>query len=66
MKTTKNNNDIFAYISNGELIVNGEGTLQVFDALGRQLFSKNLSTSNSSLLTSPAESMYCALSMETL
>lgn len=51
MKTTKNNNDIFAYISNGELIVNGEGTLQVFDALGRQLFSKNLSTSNSSLLT---------------
>lgn len=47
----QNNNDIFAYISNGELIVNGEGTLQVFDALGRQLFSKNLSTSNSSLLT---------------
>ena len=47
----QNNNDIFAYISNGELIVNGEGTLQVLDALGRQLFSKNLSTSNSSLLT---------------
>ena len=40
----QNNNDNFAFISNGQLIVNGEGVLQIFDALGRQLFSKELST----------------------
>ena len=38
----QNNNDDFAFISNGELIVTGSGTLHVFDALGRQLFSKDL------------------------
>ena len=38
----------FAFISDGNLIVNGEGTLQIFDALGRQLFTSNLSS-----LTSP-------------
>ena len=43
----QNNNDNFAFISNGQLIVNGEGVLQIFDALGRQLFSKELSTLNS-------------------
>ena len=42
-------NDDFAFISNGELIVNGQGALQIFDALGRQLFSKALSTPNSQL-----------------
>ncbi len=43
----------FAFISNGELIVNGTGTLQVIDALGRELVRKNLSslTSHLSLLT---------------
>jgi len=43
----------FAFISNGELIVNGTGTLQVIDALGRELVCKNLSpfTSHLSLLT---------------
>ena len=38
----QNNNDNFAFISNGQLIVNGEGTLQVIDMLGRQLFSREL------------------------
>jgi hypothetical protein len=43
----------FAFISNGELIVNGTGTLQVIDALGRELVCKSLSplTSHLSLLT---------------
>ena len=32
-------NDDFAFISNGEIIINGSGTLQLFNMLGRQLFS---------------------------
>lgn len=43
--------DRFAFVSNGELILTGEGTLQVFDALGRQLLSKELSTANCQLST---------------
>ena len=42
----------FAFISNGEIIVNGEGTLQVIDALGRILFTKENTTANCQLLTS--------------
>lgn len=30
----------FAFISNGELIINGTGTFQVIDMLGRQLFCR--------------------------
>ena len=50
-----NNDDNFAFISNGQLVVNSEGTLQVFDALGRQLYAKELSTANYQLpiVTSP-------------
>lgn len=33
-------NEPFAYISNGEIIVNGEGMLQVIDMLGHQVFSR--------------------------
>ena len=36
-------NDNFAFISNGMIIVNGTGTLQVFDILGHELFNKQLS-----------------------
>ena len=43
--------DSFAFISNGELIINGTGTLQVFDILGRNLLTQNLSTLNSQLST---------------
>ncbi len=43
--------DTFAFISNGNIIVNGEGTLQVFDVLGHQLVTKQLSTLNSQLST---------------
>ncbi len=39
-------NGSFAYVSNGQLIVNGEGVLQVIDVLGRQLYTKELSTAN--------------------
>ena len=41
----------FAFISNGNIIVNGTGTLQVFDVLGRQVFTKELSTANYQLST---------------
>ena len=34
----ENQNEDFAFISDGEIIVNGEGTLQVIDLLGRQLY----------------------------
>ena len=43
--------ETFAFVSNGNIVVNGEGTLQVFDALGRQLLSKELPTANSQLPT---------------
>lgn len=42
----------FAFISNGNLIVKGEGILQVIDALGRPLPTKELPTSNLQLPTS--------------
>ena len=35
--------EIFVYQSGDELIVNGEGTLQIFDVLGRLVTSKNIS-----------------------
>ena len=41
----------FAFISNGDIIVDGEGTLQVFDILGQQLLSKELPTVNCQLPT---------------
>ncbi len=44
------NND-FAFVSDGNLIVNGKGTLQVIDVLGHQLFSRALSTANCQLPT---------------
>ena len=34
----------FAYISNGEIIINGEGTVQVIDILGHQLLSKEITS----------------------
>ena len=44
--------DVFAFIdASGNIIVNGEGTLQVFDVLGHQLFTKQLPTLNSQLST---------------
>ena len=37
------NSEIFAYQNgNGNIIVNGDGTLQVFDMLGRKLFSREI------------------------
>ena len=44
--------DNFAFISNGEIIISGEGTLQVIDALGRILFTKEITTANCQLPTS--------------
>ena len=37
--------DDFAFVSNGELIVTGTGTLQVIDILGRQMFSHEVNSS---------------------
>jgi hypothetical protein len=49
--TNENENENFAFISNGELIVNGEGTLQVIDVLGHVLYSHEIH-SDFCLLTS--------------
>ena len=38
----QNNNDNFAFISNGNIIVNGEGTLQVFDMTGRVISTNTI------------------------
>lgn len=44
-KTNDNkDNEDFAFISYGEIIINGEGTLQVIDMLGRQLFSREVTS----------------------
>jgi hypothetical protein len=43
--------DSFAFISNGELIINGTGTVQIFDIVGRNLFTQELHTLNSQLST---------------
>ena len=45
----------FAWYNGNEWVINGNGTLQVIDVLGRQLLSKELIslTSNLSSLTSP-------------
>ena len=49
---TDGGNDVpFAFISNGNIIVNGEGTLQVIDILGRELVRKELATLNPQLST---------------
>ena len=37
-------NEDFAFISNGQIIVNGEGMLQVIDMLGHQLISRQVSS----------------------
>ena len=42
----------FAYINNGNIIINGTGTLQIIDILGKELERKELSTLNSQLSTS--------------
>ena len=47
----ENDNENFAFICNGEIIINGEGIVQVIDILGRQLFSSQ-ATSDLRLPTS--------------
>lgn len=65
--TNDNNNDneYFAFISNGNIIVNGEGTLQIIDVLGRIVMSKQLSTLSSQLSTTPPASICSASSTAT-
>jgi subtilisin family serine protease len=41
----------FVFFNNGNIIVNGMGTLQVMDVLGRQCYAKELSTANCQLST---------------
>lgn len=45
------NDDNFAFISNGEIIINGEGMIQIFDVLGRTIVTKKLSSPNSHFST---------------
>ena len=40
----QNNHDNFAFISNGELIINGTGTLQVIDLLGHTLITDEVNS----------------------
>ena len=49
-KTKKRGRD-FAFISNGDLIINGMGTLQIFDVLGRNLITQEVSAVNYQLST---------------
>ena len=57
----ENDNDIenetFAFVSNGEIIVNGTGTVQLIDALGRILLTQEV-TPNSSLPTPNYSGVY--------
>ena len=46
-----NENENFAFISNDEIIINGEGTVQMIDALGRILFTQEYSPLNAHLST---------------
>lgn len=41
-KDNDDEDEHFAFINNGQIIINGSGTLQVIDMLGRQLFSREL------------------------
>ena len=45
----KSSNLHFAYVSGDQLVINGTGLLQVFDVLGRQLFTKEITTVNSQI-----------------
>ena len=45
-----NDNENFAFINNGEIIVSGEGTLEIIDALGRIILTREV-TPHSSLPT---------------
>ena len=45
-KTTTGVSEHFAYVNNGNIIVNGEGTLQVIDLLGRVIKNVELSSQN--------------------
>ncbi len=52
-------NEAFAFISNGNIIVNGEGTLQIIDILGRQLSSQEIhSTFSIQHSTFPTSGVY--------
>ena len=53
-----NENEDFAFISNGKIIVNGTGTLQVIDMLGRILLTQELPTANCQLSTANSPGVY--------
>ena len=46
-----NDNEPIAYINNGEIIVNGTGTIRMIDALGRIMFTQEITTANCQLST---------------
>ncbi len=48
----------FAYISNGEIVINGEGTLQVIDMLGHVVRAVGLSHCGSRTITGIPAGVY--------
>ena len=54
--TENGDNEDFAFISNGDIVIIGTGTLQVIDVLGRTLLSQDLSSLNSHLSNLPFNS----------
>jgi len=54
----ENLDESFAFMSDGQLIVNGEGTLQVFDVLGHQILTKELSVFRSQFSVFNAPGVY--------
>lgn len=54
--TENGDNEDFAFISNGDIVIIGTGTLQVIDVLGRTLLSQDLSSLNSRLSNLPFNS----------
>ncbi|MBR6878057.1 MAG: DUF2436 domain-containing protein [Bacteroidales bacterium] len=54
----QNSNDNFAFFHNGELIVNGEGMLQIFDVLGHEILCRHLSPFTSHLSPFTSHGVY--------
>ena len=55
---TNNDDEPFAFISNGQLLINGTGTLQIVDVLGRTILTQELPTVNCQLPTVKAPGVY--------
>ena len=41
-KIDVNSDDVFAFVNNGDIVINGSGLIQIIDVLGHQLFSREI------------------------